>query len=121
MPDLSLLITVIIIIIKVGVVGMILFSLPMPLTWMERKVAGHIQVRLGPMRVGPHGILQPLADTVKLLLKEDIVPDRADRFLFKLAPLIAMIPAFLVFVAIPFGENVTIPFINKEVSLYLSD
>jgi len=99
----------------------ILFSLPMPLTWMERKVAGHIHVRLGPMRVGPHGILQPLADTLKLILKEDIVPEKADRFLFKLAPLIAMVPAFLVFVAIPFGDKVTIPFIDKELTLYLSD
>src|SRR3972149_2586198 len=121
MPDLSLLITVIIIIIKVGVVGMILFSLPMPLTWMERKVAGHIQVRLGPMRVGPHGILQPLADTVKLLLKEDIVPDRADKFLFKLAPLMAMTPAFAVFVAIPIGDKFTIPGTDWDITLYISD
>jgi len=121
MLDTGTLIEVLIIIVKAWILTGIIFSLPMPLTWLERKVAGHIHVRLGPMRVGPHGIFQPLADTLKLILKEDIVPDRADRFLFKLAPLIAMIPAFLVFVAIPFGENVTIPFINKEVSLYLSD
>src|SRR3989304_5079021 len=121
MLDTATLIEVIIIIVKAWLLTAIIFSLPMPLTWLERKVAGHIHVRLGPMRGGPPGILQPLADTLKLILKEDIVPDRADRFLFKLAPLIAMIPAFLVFVAIPFGENVTIPFVNREVSLYLSD
>ncbi|HBG46419.1 MAG TPA: NADH-quinone oxidoreductase subunit NuoH [Deltaproteobacteria bacterium] len=121
MPDTGTLIEVLIIIVKVWAVTAILFSLPMPLTWMERKVAGHIHVRLGPMRVGPHGILQPLADTLKLILKEDIVPEKADRFLFKLAPLIAMVPAFLVFVAIPFGDKVTIPFIDKELTLYLSD
>jgi len=121
MPDTGTLIEVLIIIVKVWAVTAILFSLPMPLTWMERKVAGHIHVRLGPMRVGPHGILHPLADTLKLILKEDIVPEKADRFLFKLAPLIAMVPAFLVFVAIPFGDKVTIPFIDKELTLYLSD
>src|SRR3972149_3590616 len=98
MLDTGTLIEVLIIIVKAWILTGIIFSLPMPLTWLERKVAGHIHVRLGPMRVGPHGIFQPLADTLKLILKEDIVPDRADRFLFKLAPLIAMIPAFLVFV-----------------------
>ncbi len=121
MLDTGTLIEVFIIVAKAFFLTGIIFALPMPLTWLERKVAGHIHVRLGPMRVGPHGLLQPLADTLKLLLKEDICPDRSDRFLFKLAPFLAMVPAFLVFVAIPFGENVTIPFVNREVSLYLSD
>lgn len=121
MPDLSILIEVLILIVKVGVVTMVLFSLPMPLTWMERKVAGHIQVRLGPWRVGPHGILQPLADTIKLLLKEDIVPDKADKLLFKLAPLMAMIPAFAVFVAIPIGDTFVIPGTDWGITLYISD
>ena len=114
-------IEVAIIFVKVVVLGFILFGLPLPLTWLERKIAGHIQVRLGPFRVGPHGILQPFADMIKMLLKEDVVPDQADRFLFRIAPIISMVPVFMVFVAIPFGEAVTIPFINKEVTLYVAD
>lgn len=120
-PDTATILEVVLIVVKVVVMTMILFGLPLPLTWLERKVAGHIQVRLGPWRVGPHGLLQPFADMIKLLMKEDIVPDRADKFLFTIAPLLAMVPAFAVFVAIPFGENIVIPVLNKEVSLYISD
>ncbi len=121
MPDIATLLEVLLIVVKVGVVTMILFGLPLPLTWLERKVAGHIQVRLGPWRVGPHGVLQPFADMIKLLFKEDIVPYKADKLLFNLAPLLSMVPAFAVFVAIPFGDSIVIPYINKEVTLYISD
>lgn len=119
--DPSLIFEVVLMIVKVVIVTMILFGLPLPLTWMERKVAGHIQVRLGPWRVGPHGLLQPFADMIKLLLKEDIVPDKADKFLFKIAPILTMVPAFAVYVAIPVGDTFTIPGVGKEISMYISD
>jgi NADH-quinone oxidoreductase subunit H len=104
---------------KMIVVIAILLALPIPLTWLERKIAGHIQQRLGPMRVGWHGLLQPLADGIKLLTKEDHIPAEADRFLFTLAPIIALVPPFAVFVAIPFGDRVSL--FGTEITLYLSD
>ena len=66
------------------------------MNWIERKALAHIQVRLGPMRVGPHGLLQPFADAIKLLLKEDIIPAEADKFVFWVAPLIGLLAAFTV-------------------------
>lgn len=110
---------VVIILVKVAVVVAVLLFLPIPLTWLERKIAGHIQQRLGPMRVGWHGILQPLADGIKLLSKEDHIPDDADRFLFTLAPIITLVATFAVFVALPIGEPVTIW--GTEITLYLTD
>ena len=107
------------IVVKMAVVVGVLLALPIPLTWIERKIAGHIQQRLGPMRVGWHGLLQPLADGIKLLTKEDNIPTNADRFLFTLAPIIALVPPFAVFVVIPFGDSVTI--FGTEITLYLAD
>lgn len=121
MPDITTIIAVIIMVVKVIVVTQVIFSLPMPLTWIERKIAGHIHVRLGPMRVGPHGLLQPVADAIKLLFKEDITPAKADKLLYKIAPLVAMVPAFAVFVAIPFGGEFIVPFTDKVFTLYISD
>jgi NADH-quinone oxidoreductase subunit H len=72
-------------------------------TYAERKIIGHMQVRLGPMRTGWHGLLQPIADGVKLFFKEEIVPSQASTFAFLIAPLIALIPAFITFAVIPFG------------------
>ena len=107
------------IVVKMAVVIGVLLALPIPLTWIERKIAGHIQQRLGPMRVGWHGLLQPLADGIKLFTKEDHIPANADRFLFTLAPIMALVPPFVVFVVIPFGDSVTI--FDTEITLYLAD
>jgi NADH-quinone oxidoreductase subunit H len=89
------------------------------LTLLERKIMAWVQSRLGPMRVGPQGVLQPIADAVKLLLKEDITPARADKWVFTLAPIIAMVPALIVFAVIPFGPETNI--FGRAVPLYLTD
>ncbi len=86
---------------------------------LERKVIAWVQVRLGPMRVGPYGALQPIADAVKLLLKEDITPARADKWVFTAAPIIALVPALVVFAVIPFGPEVEI--FGHKVTLYITD
>jgi len=77
-------------------------------TYAERKIIGHMQVRLGPMRTGWHGLLQPIADGVKLFFKEEIIPSQSSKFAFLLAPLVALIPAFISFAVIPFGGNITV-------------
>ena len=107
--------------IKIGVVFLAISGVVAYLTLLERKVIAFIQVRLGPMRVGPHGLLQPIADPLKLMLKEDIIPSGADRMVFAMAPVITLIPAFIVFSVIPFGPSITLPFIDREVDLFITD
>lgn len=76
------------------------------LVWLERKEAGHIQRRIGPKEVGPYGLFQPVADGLKLMSKQLLVPEGADRFLFRVAPVIVMTPAVMSFVTIPYADNV---------------
>ncbi|HEV8231795.1 MAG TPA: NADH-quinone oxidoreductase subunit NuoH [Thermoanaerobaculia bacterium] len=99
----------------------ILIVLPIPM-WVERRGAGLIQDRPGPNRVGPFGLLQPLADAVKFFMKEDVIPTNADRFLYVLAPGIAVFSAITTFAVIPYGPPVTvngreIPLIGADVSI----
>ncbi|MGA2960812.1 MAG: NADH-quinone oxidoreductase subunit NuoH [Candidatus Korobacteraceae bacterium] len=84
----------------------------MLMTWLERKILAHIQIRYGPMRVGPHGLLQPIADSLKLLLKEDIIPAGADKLVFWLAPVAVVMTAFTTFLVVPFGRTHAVTDIN---------
>ena len=105
--------------IKIAILMAIVPGYVAVITLAERKVIAWMQVRLGPMRVGPWGVLQMVADPLKLLLKEDITPDRADRWLFILAPVICLIPALIVFAVIPIGPSIHI--FGKEINLYITD
>ena len=86
------------------------------LTWLERKALGRLQRRLGPTRTGPMGLLQPIADAVKLILKEDIVPDSADKAIFWAAPVIVVVSAFMIWVAIPGAEGLVLR--NLDLGLF---
>lgn len=88
-------------------------------TLLERKVLAWIQVRIGPNRAGPWGLLQPLADGIKLLFKEEVIPAHADKVLFVLAPVITMIPALIITAVIPWGREVVL--FGRRVALYLAD
>ena len=86
---------------------------------LERKVIAWVQSRLGPMRVGPYGALQPIADAVKLMIKEDITPARADKWVFTAAPIITLVPALVVFAVIPFGSEINL--FGRAIPLYITD
>jgi len=112
-------------VVKIAVVmGVILLTVAF-LTLAERKVLSWMQDRMGPMEVGPYGILQPIADGIKLFFKEDIIPAGANRFLFSLAPILSLVPAFIGFAVVPYGPNreielfgVTIkPFIITDINI----
>ena len=101
----QLAIHLIVILVQIGVImGVVLFHVAY-LTYFERKILAFMQDRLGPMEVGPYGILQPIADGLKLFFKEDIIPSQADKLIFSLAPIITLVPALIGFAVIPFGAD----------------
>ncbi len=112
------LLTVIIILLKIIVLLVPLLVGVAYLTFAERKVIGYMQVRIGPNRVGPKGWLQPIADAMKLMFKEIIIPSRADRFLFLLAPVLSFGPALAAWAVVPFGDGMMISHLDAGL-LYL--
>ena len=114
--------TLIIMLVKIGVVFGALLLTVAYMTWIERKVIADIQVRLGPMRVGFHGLLQPIADGLKLMFKEDLIPSQVERVVFLLAPSLSIIPAFIAFAVIPFGDSTTLfGLLSEPVALHITD
>lgn len=99
---------IIIVLVELAVLFAFVLVTIMFLTWMERKVVAMVQSRYGPMVTGPRGLLQPVMDGIKLIGKEDIIPAKADRWIFTLAPFIVFIPALLVFIPLPFGKSLII-------------
>jgi NADH-quinone oxidoreductase subunit H len=98
-----------------AVIGMVTY-----VTLLERKFAARMQSRIGPYYVGPHGLLQPIADAIKLMMKEDIVPTAADRWVYNLAPLVFLIPCILIFATIPFAPGLGVADLNIGVLFFLA-
>jgi len=88
--------------------------------WLERKISAAAQQRIGPEYAGPMGVLQPVADGIKLVFKEDITPAKADRFLFTIGPAVVVIPVFLSYLIVPFGQNLVITDLNIGIFLWIS-
>ena len=91
------------------------------LTLYERRALARIQTRIGPNRAGPQGLLQPIADAVKLIFKEELTPARADKILFLAAPIMTVVPAMIITAVIPLGTQVTLPVLNRTITLYVAD
>src|SRR5512144_3310392 len=89
-------------------------------TLLERKFAARMQSRVGPYRVGPHGLLQPIADALKLMMKEDIIPRLADRPVYNLAPIVFLIPCMLIFATIPWAPGLGIADLNVGILFFLA-
>src|SRR5246127_2451420 len=95
------------VLLKVGIIFLFLLLTTMFMIWAERRVIGRMQNRSGPNRAGPFGLLQPIADALKLPLKEDIIPTGVDKLVFVAAPLLSAAPAFVGFAVIPWGPEVS--------------
>jgi NADH-quinone oxidoreductase subunit H len=102
---------------KAAVVSAVLLTTLLYLQWVERKVIAHIQLRLGPARVGPHGLFQPLADVIKLLTKEDLTPPHVNKFLYLFAPFLAITLALLSISVVPFGPEIELFGIRTQLQL----
>jgi len=98
----------VVVVIKVLVAFAVLMGAVILMIWFERKLISDMQSRIGPNRAGPWGLLQTLADGIKLFFKEDLIPDQSDRFVFKLAPYLALLPALLIFTVVPVGGIIVI-------------
>ncbi|MGW8143441.1 MAG: NADH-quinone oxidoreductase subunit NuoH [Anaerolineales bacterium] len=109
------LITVILAVLGVVVLATFILVVDILLVWVERKMVARFQDRLGPNRVGPFGIIQPIADVIKLLIKEDILPDGADRFIYNIAPIFALATVLLLWAVVPFAPTVIGADINVAV------
>src|SRR5512141_1619332 len=91
------------------------------LTLYERRALARIQTRIGPNRAGPQGLLQPIADAVKLIFKEEFTPAGADKVMFLIAPIVTVVPAIILTAVIPLGTQFTLPFVNRTVHLYVAN
>ena len=91
------------------------------LTLYERRALARIQTRIGPNRAGPQGLLQPIADAVKLIFKEEFTPARADKIIFIIAPIVTVVPAIILAAVIPLGTQFTLPFVNRPIHLYVAN
>src|SRR4026209_1039246 len=98
-----------------GISGMVTY-----VALLERKFAARMQSRIGPYRVGPHGLLQPIADAVKLMMKEDVVPRLADRSVHNLAPIVFLVPCMFIFATLPFAPGLGIADLNIGILFFLA-
>jgi NADH-quinone oxidoreductase subunit H len=98
-----------------AVIGMVTY-----VTLLERKFAARMQSRIGPYRVGPHGLLQPIADALKLMMKEDVVPRQADRAVYNLAPIVFLLPCMLIFATMPFAPGLGVADLNIGILFFLA-
>jgi len=104
---------------KVVVVFSVFMLIVAYLSYVERRLVARFQTRIGPNRVGPAGLLQPVADAIKLITKEEIFPDNANKLLFLLAPILSLVPALLIMSVVPFGDSVTL--FGHNIDLIISD
>ena len=104
---------------KIAVVFNAIMAVVTLLVWVERRISAFIQDRLGPNRVGPYGLLQPIADAIKFIHKEDLIPGQVDRRVFIIAPALSLIPALITFAVIPFGGTLSI--LGWEIPLVITD
>jgi NADH-quinone oxidoreductase subunit H len=107
--------------IKSFVLVMVLLTGFAYLTWFERRVVAFMQVRIGPNRAGWQGLLQPIADAVKLIFKEELVPNQVEKLLFVLAPIVTVVPAVVIAAVLPWGPTIPFPIFGRTITLYIAD